>query len=172
MFTGLYRLSLFSELFYILILCISFFCPLLFFANWFCLLMFALCSFWPFKFFHRAWTLFWTALFCMTLKFPRTYYQPYLHSKETIGCSHTKLSHLNGCVTRLLMTYSVQRNGGKQSWYDVILYSHTILMLPRTWSRVCLFSFQLKYLWSVSFIILICLWCLHCCLESRIGDRF
>lgn len=27
-----------------------------------------------------------------------TYCQPYLHSKETIGCSHTKLSHLNGCV--------------------------------------------------------------------------
>ena len=165
MFTGLYRLSLFfwAFLYYHFV---YFFCPLLFFANWFCFLIFALCSFWPFKFFNPAWT-----LFAWRLNFPR--YQPYLHSKETIGCSHTKLSHLNGCVTVINDLLSA-KEWRKTKLDDVILYQITpsLIMLPGTRSRVCLFSFQLKYLWSVSFIKLICILCLHCCLESRIGDRF
>ena len=36
---------------------------------------------------------------CNRLVFPRIFYQPYLHSKKTIGCSQVKLSHPNGCVT-------------------------------------------------------------------------
>ena len=35
---------------------------------------------------------------CNRLVFPRIFYQPYLHSKKTIGCSQVKLSHPNGCV--------------------------------------------------------------------------
>ena len=172
MFIGLYRLSLFLLNFFIFSFCVFFVCHLLFFANWFCLLIFALCSFWPFKFFHPAWTLFWTALLCMTLKFPRIYYQPYLHSKETIGCSHTKLSHLNGCVTVINYLLSAKEWRKTKLVWRHSISDHTILMLPRRWSRVCFFSFQLKYLWSISFIKLVCLLCLHCCLESRIGDRF
>ena len=171
MFTGLYRLSPFFWTF-LYSHFVNFFCPLLFFANWFCLLIFALCSFWPFKFSPPAWTLFWTALLCMTLKFPRIYYQPYLHSKETIWCSHTKLSHLNGCVTVINDLLSAKEWRKTKLVWRHSISDHTILMLPRRWSRVCFFSFQLKYLWNISFIKLVCLLCLHCCLESRIGDRF
>ena len=88
-------------------------------TDFFSLLIFAHCLFWPFRFFHPAWTLFWTAFFCTTLKFPRIYDQPYFHSKKTIGCSQTKLSTAE---SRLLTTYSVQRNGGKQSLSDVQSY--------------------------------------------------
>ena len=153
-------ITFFAELFYILILCI-FFCPLLFFANWFCLLIFALCSFWPFKFFHPAWTLFWTALLYMTLKFPRIYYQPYLHSKETIGCSHTKLSHLHGCVTVINDLLSAKEWRKTKLVWRHSISDHTILMLLRTWSRVCFFSFQLKifevYLLSNWFVYCACI---------------
>ena len=132
-----------------------------FFANWFCLLIFALCSFWPFKFFHPAWTLFWTALLCMTLKFPRIYYQPYLHSKETIGCSHTKLSHLNGCVTVINDLLSAKEWRKTKLVWRHSISDHTILMLLRTWSRVCFFSFQLKifevYLLSNWFVYCACI---------------
>ena len=107
--------------FFIFSFCV-FFCPFLFFANWFCLLMFALCSFWPLNSSTLLEPFFELHFLAWRLNFPG--YQPYLHSKETIGCSHTKLSHLNGCVTVINDLLSA-KEWRKTKLNDVILYQIT-----------------------------------------------
>ena len=125
MFTGLYRLSPFFWTF-LYSHFVIFFCPLLFFANWFCLLIFALCSFWPFKFSPPPLLepFFELHFFAWRLNFPGYTISHICTVKRQFGVV-TQSCHIWTAASRLLMTYSVLRNRGKQSWYDVILYQIT-----------------------------------------------
>ena len=104
--------------------CVFFFCPLLFFANWFCLLIFALCHFGLLSSSTLLEPFFELHFFAWRLNFPGYTISHICTVKRQLGVV-TQSCHISTAASRLLMTYSVQRNGGKQSWYDVILYQIT-----------------------------------------------
>ena len=125
-------------------------------TDFFSMLISAHCLFWPFRFFHPSWTLFWTEFFCKTLKFPRIYDQPYFHSKKTIGCSQTKLSHPNGWVTVINDLFSAKE------WRKTKPVWRTIL--PTTWSS----SFKFSLNQNISEVYLLSCWFVYCaCIAVR-----